>query len=151
MHKSFPFWPFLHCRFSLSSQSVWQSEGWVKIYNVKKVNTKMTCAPPKAFKIKNAFEFLQSSLQILAERVEPIFSSKTFFSWNTLECILFSWYFIQRRYRFTPLFLIVIILNNNIIKEYVLLSSPILPSPKAFYCHCVCIPLSSCSVSFLSR
>ena len=47
VHKSFPFWPFLHCRFSLSLHSVWQSEGWVKIYNVKEVKTEMTYAPPK--------------------------------------------------------------------------------------------------------
>ena len=55
MHKSFPFWPFLHCRFSLSSHFARQSDGWVKIYNVKKGKTEMTCAPPKTYKNKKSF------------------------------------------------------------------------------------------------
>ena len=48
----------------------------MKIYNVKKVKTEMTCAPPKTYKIKNPFGFLQTNFQILAERVEPFFFHK---------------------------------------------------------------------------
>ena len=55
VHKSFPFWPFLHCRFSLSPHSVWQNKGWVKIYNIKKVKTEMTCAPPKSCQNQKSF------------------------------------------------------------------------------------------------
>ena len=55
MHKSFPFWPFLHCRFSLSPHFARQSNGWVKIYNVKKVKTEMTCAPPKTCQNQKSF------------------------------------------------------------------------------------------------
>ena len=40
--------------------------------------------PLKLIKIKNPFGFLQTSLQILAEQVEPIFFIKNMFSWNTL-------------------------------------------------------------------
>ena len=55
MHKSFPFWPFLHYRFSLSPHFARQSNGWVKIYNVKKVKTEMTCAPPKTCQNQKSF------------------------------------------------------------------------------------------------
>ena len=51
----------------------------MKIYNVKKVKTEITCAPLKLIKIKNPFGFLQSSPPILAEQVEPIFSLETCF------------------------------------------------------------------------
>ena len=53
--------------------SVRKSEGRVNIYNVKMVNTEMACAPLKLVEIKNPFGFLQSSPQILAERVAPFF------------------------------------------------------------------------------
>ena len=55
MHKSFPFWPFLHWRFWLGRYSVWQSEGWVKNYNVKNVKTEITCAPPKTYQNQKSF------------------------------------------------------------------------------------------------
>ena len=41
---------------ALTSQvSVWQSEGWVKIYSVKKVKTEMTCAPSKTYQNQKSF------------------------------------------------------------------------------------------------
>ena len=61
VNKSFLFWPFLHCRFSLSPHSEWQSEGCVRICYVKQVKTKMTCALPKTY--KNLKSFLIPSKQ----------------------------------------------------------------------------------------
>ena len=35
--------------------SVWKSEGWVKIYNVKVSKTEMACAPPKSCRNQKSF------------------------------------------------------------------------------------------------
>ena len=71
VHKPFPFWPFCIVNFhsALNFQvSVWKSEGWVNIYNVKMVKTELACDvhPLKLAKLKNPFGFNQSSHQILA-------------------------------------------------------------------------------------
>ena len=55
MHKSFPLWPIVQCRYSLSPHFPGKSEGWVKIYFVKDVKTDMTCAPPETYQNQKSF------------------------------------------------------------------------------------------------
>ena len=50
----------------------------------KRSKQKWLVHPLKVVKVKNPFGFLQSSPQILAGQVEPIFVITNMFSWNTL-------------------------------------------------------------------
>ena len=91
-------WPLLHCRFSLSLHFARQRAGWVKIYNVKKVKTEKTCAPPKTYQSQKSFWVPSKKPPNTCRVGWANFFIKNMFSWKTLlhlfvssSLCLFTW------------------------------------------------------------
>ena len=64
--------------------SVWKSEGWVNIYNVKMSKTEMACAPPKTCQNQKSF-WIPSNQSPNTCGAWSHFFFKNSFSWNTLR------------------------------------------------------------------